>query len=96
MLTALPIFTGAALAATCAASIYYATYAVRSQWLGRTIWRGRSDTASVALTFDDGPSADTERVLDVLDPQINRNEIVDDAERKTLGKVEHGSDGAES
>ncbi|HYX40211.1 MAG TPA: polysaccharide deacetylase family protein, partial [Pyrinomonadaceae bacterium] len=66
-LTALPIFTGAALAAACAASIYYATYAVRSQWLGRTIWRGRTDTASVALTFDDGPSADTERVLDVLD-----------------------------
>ena len=45
---------------------YYATYAVRSQWLGRTDWRGRRDSSAVALTFDDGPSADTERILDVL------------------------------
>ncbi|PYS76593.1 MAG: hypothetical protein DMF66_13855 [Acidobacteria bacterium] len=66
MLAALPIIAGAALSATGAASAYYATYAVRSQWLGPTIWRGRADTASVALTFDDGPSEDTERVLDVL------------------------------
>ncbi len=49
-----------------AASAYYATYAVRSQWLGPTAWRGRTDTSSVALTFDDGPSADTELVLNVL------------------------------
>ncbi|PYS85113.1 MAG: polysaccharide deacetylase family protein [Acidobacteria bacterium] len=66
MLAALPIIAGAALSATGAASAYYATYAVRSQWLGPTIWRGRADTASVALTFDDGPSEDTERVLDML------------------------------
>lgn len=46
--------------------VYYATYAVRSQWLGRTDWRGRRDSSAVALTFDDGPSADTERILDVL------------------------------
>ena len=49
-----------------AASLYYATYAVRSQWLGRTYWRGRTDTSAVALTFDDGPSPDTEGILDVL------------------------------
>jgi peptidoglycan-N-acetylglucosamine deacetylase len=67
MLTALTICAGAAVSAVGAGSIYYATYAVRSQWLGRTIWHGRTDTASVALTFDDGPSLDTERVLDVLD-----------------------------
>lgn len=48
------------------AGAYYATYAVRSQWLGRADWHGRTDTASVALTFDDGPSADTELVLGVL------------------------------
>lgn len=64
---ALPVLAGAALSATGASSIYYATYAVRSQWLGPTIWRGRTDNNSVSLTFDDGPSADTERVLDVLD-----------------------------
>jgi peptidoglycan/xylan/chitin deacetylase (PgdA/CDA1 family) len=52
-----------------AASLYYATCAVRSQWLGRTCWRGRSDTNAVALTFDDGPSPDTERILDVLRAQ---------------------------
>src|ERR1700674_2066104 len=48
------------------ACIYYATYAVRSQWLGRTDWRGHSQPGAVALTFDDGPSVDTERILDVL------------------------------
>jgi peptidoglycan/xylan/chitin deacetylase (PgdA/CDA1 family) len=52
--------------AMAAASLYYATVAVRSQWLGRTYWRGRSDRNAVALTFDDGPSPDTERILDVL------------------------------
>jgi peptidoglycan/xylan/chitin deacetylase (PgdA/CDA1 family) len=56
----------AAAAGTVAASAYYATCAVRSQWLGATICRGRKDRPAVALTFDDGPSEDTERVLDVL------------------------------
>ena len=49
-----------------AAGIYYATYAVRSQLLGPTDWHGRDDMGAVALTFDDGPTADTERILDVL------------------------------
>src|SRR5437868_7179492 len=53
-------------AALVAAGVYNATYAVRSQWLGPTVWRGRTDISSVALTFDDGPSADTEDILDVL------------------------------
>jgi peptidoglycan/xylan/chitin deacetylase (PgdA/CDA1 family) len=66
MLTALPLIAGAALSAAGTASIYYATYAVRSQWLGRTDWRGSGRTSVVALTFDDGPSEDTERILDVL------------------------------
>src|SRR6266849_6065377 len=48
------------------AAVYYATYAVRSQWLGPTVWHGRRDTRSVSLTFDDGPSEDTELILDVL------------------------------
>ena len=52
--------------AMAAASVYYAAYAVRSQWLGRTYWHGRRDTDAVALTFDDGPSPDTENILDVL------------------------------
>jgi peptidoglycan/xylan/chitin deacetylase (PgdA/CDA1 family) len=61
----LPIIATASLA-MAAASLYYATYSVRSQWLGPTYWRGRRDRNAVALTFDDGPSPDTDRVLDVL------------------------------
>ena len=54
------------LAIAGVAAGYYATYGVRSQWLGPSDWHGRSDTGSVALTFDDGPSEDTEAILDVL------------------------------
>jgi peptidoglycan-N-acetylglucosamine deacetylase len=61
----LPIIAAGSLG-IAAASLYYATVAVRSQWLGHTHWRGRRDTNAVALTFDDGPSPDTECILDVL------------------------------
>ena len=60
------MIAGVSSLAAGAAGVYYATYAVRSQWLGRTDWRGRTDTSSVAVTFDDGPSADTNGILDVL------------------------------
>src|SRR5260370_2533380 len=66
MLFGLPMMAGAGSLAAGAAGVYYATAAVRSQWLGPTDWRGRTDTASVALTFDDGPSEDTERILEGL------------------------------
>jgi peptidoglycan/xylan/chitin deacetylase (PgdA/CDA1 family) len=56
----------AAIASTAVACGYYATYAVRSQWLGPTHWRGPGDQDGVCLTFDDGPSKDTDRILDVL------------------------------
>ncbi len=46
--------------------IYYVTYAVRSQVLGETIWRGNTKINAVALTFDDGPSPDTLGILDIL------------------------------
>jgi peptidoglycan/xylan/chitin deacetylase (PgdA/CDA1 family) len=55
-----------ALGAGAWAAVYYATYAVRSQLLGETIWRGNPGSGSVALTFDDGPSPDTPAVLDAL------------------------------
>jgi peptidoglycan/xylan/chitin deacetylase (PgdA/CDA1 family) len=61
-----PLAAGAGALAVGASCGYYAAYAVRSQWLGETHWRGRSDSSSVALTFDDGPGEDTPRVLDVL------------------------------
>lgn len=61
---------GLGVAAVCGAGafvlLYHATYGVRSQLLGETIWRGRTDTNVVALTFDDGPSMDTPAVLDAL------------------------------
>ena len=56
------VFSGAAWSI-----IYYATYAIRSQALGRTFWCGNGvEKNSVALTFDDGPSPDTLEILDVL------------------------------
>ena len=55
-----------ALVTLVVAAIYYAAYSVRSQLFGPTAWRGRTDTNSVALTFDDGPSAGTAKLLDVL------------------------------
>jgi len=63
----LPISIVASSIAAAATTTYYATYAVRSQWLGHTIWRGRTDTDEVALTFDDGPSEDTQELLDTLE-----------------------------
>lgn len=48
------------------AAVYYLTYAVRSQILGATVWRGSGSGNSVALTFDDGPSRDTLEILDFL------------------------------
>lgn len=64
MILAFPIILGTG--SLFGVGVYYATYSVRSQWLGRTYWRGRVDTNAVALTFDDGPSPDTEGILDVL------------------------------
>ena len=67
MTAAIDMFLGgAALAGSAAGALFYATYGVRSQWLGPTDWRGRTDVRAVALTFDDGPGDDTESVLDAL------------------------------
>ena len=66
------------LAAATGGAAYYATYGVRSQWLGRTAWHGRTDTASVALTFDDGPTTDTLRILDVLAAHDVRIRLIGD------------------
>jgi peptidoglycan/xylan/chitin deacetylase (PgdA/CDA1 family) len=60
------LIASSAVIAGAASAVGYATYGVRAQWLGPSDWRGRQDTASVALTFDDGPTEDTERILDVL------------------------------
>jgi peptidoglycan/xylan/chitin deacetylase (PgdA/CDA1 family) len=55
-----------AVAAGVGGAVRYAAYGVRSQWFGPAVWQGRTDTAAVALTFDDGPGPDTESTLDAL------------------------------
>ena len=37
-----------------------------SEVFGRSVWRGLPDRRALALTFDDGPSEGTPRVLDIL------------------------------
>lgn len=49
--------------------VYYLAYAVRSQVLGTTVWRGPRDKNEVALTFDDGPGGQTVELLEVLKQQ---------------------------
>ena len=65
MLETLAIITGTAVAIGLVGG-YYAAYSIRSQVFGKTIWRGKTNSKAIALTFDDGPSEDTESVLDVL------------------------------
>ena len=58
----------AAGASVCAASAFMA-WAVRgrsSSVFGPSVWRGRRDSRALALTFDDGPSENTPRILDLL------------------------------
>ena len=55
-----------ALVGAAGGGAFYATFGVRAQWLGETAWRGRTDTKSVALTFDDGPGPETDAILDTL------------------------------
>ena len=53
--------------AACAAGVL--AYGVRgrsSQLFGPSVWRGRRDRRTVALTFDDGPSETTPRFLELL------------------------------
>ena len=52
----------------CAASGLLA-WAVRGRSagvFGPSVWRGPRDRRSVALTFDDGPSEETPRILEIL------------------------------
>ncbi|WP_352431499.1 polysaccharide deacetylase family protein [Pyrinomonas sp.] len=66
-----PVSYSALIGSACIAgaawgAIYYATYAVRSQLLGPTIWRGDENAGAVALTFDDGPAESTPEILEIL------------------------------
>ncbi len=55
-----------ALAAT-GGMLAYGVRAPRSSLVAPSVWRGVSNRRSIGLTFDDGPSESTTRVLDLLD-----------------------------
>jgi peptidoglycan/xylan/chitin deacetylase (PgdA/CDA1 family) len=64
----MPWFPEAAGAAAGGAA--WLAWAVRgrsSTFFGPSVWRGTADRPSIALTFDDGPSEGTARVLELLD-----------------------------
>lgn len=58
--------TIAAGGAACAA-MAWAVRGRSSQVFGDSFWRGSRQRRSVALTFDDGPSESTPRILEILD-----------------------------
>ena len=63
-----PIQHGMDLAAACAATAFMA-WAVRgrsSRVFSPSVWRGPRGRRAVALTFDDGPSESTPRILEIL------------------------------
>jgi peptidoglycan/xylan/chitin deacetylase (PgdA/CDA1 family) len=49
-----------------AAAMAWAVRGRSSQVFGPTIWRGNPGRRAIALTFDDGPSPATPRILDIL------------------------------
>jgi len=58
-----------AAAGAIAGSAAFATWAVRgraSEVFAPSVWRGPRDLPAIALTFDDGPSEGTPRVLEIL------------------------------
>jgi peptidoglycan/xylan/chitin deacetylase (PgdA/CDA1 family) len=60
MLTAVPA------AATAGAFLAWAVRGRSASVFGRSYWRGPRDRAAIALTFDDGPSESTPRILELL------------------------------
>ena len=68
----MPSHTAAAIAAGSAvAASGFAAWAVRGRSasvFGPSVWRGPRDRPAVALTFDDGPSEGTPRILEMLCP----------------------------
>jgi peptidoglycan/xylan/chitin deacetylase (PgdA/CDA1 family) len=64
MISALPIAGGSV--ACGAAAMAWAVRGRASAVFGPSVWRGPRDRRAVALTFDDGPSEDTPRVLEIL------------------------------
>lgn len=60
------LLAGIAVTALAEAVVAPVEWAWPREWGGRVHWRGTTEARKVALTFDDGPSAYTPAVLDVL------------------------------
>ena len=60
-----PVLLASSLAAT-AAGISWAVRGRSSDVFGPSVWRGKPGRKAIALTFDDGPSAATPQILDIL------------------------------
>src|SRR5580692_6217735 len=65
MRTGAPVLLASSLAAT-AAGMAWAVRGRTSEVFGPSVWRGRPGRKAIALTFDDGPSRATSRILDIL------------------------------
>jgi len=63
MISALPIAGGSACGV---AAMAWAVRGRASAVFGPSVWRGPRERRAVALTFDDGPSEDTPRILEIL------------------------------
>src|SRR5579862_9442764 len=60
-----PVLLASSLAAT-AAGMCWAVRGRSSDVFGPSVWRGKPGRKAIALTFDDGPSAATPQILDIL------------------------------
>jgi peptidoglycan-N-acetylglucosamine deacetylase len=65
MISALPIGGGSVLCG--AGAMAWAVRGRASAVFGPSVWRGLRGRRAVALTFDDGPSEDTPRILEILE-----------------------------
>ncbi len=58
---------GIVMGAAAVAALGHGVQGRSSQLFGLSVWRGPRDRKQIALTFDDGPSDETPRLLDLLD-----------------------------
>jgi peptidoglycan-N-acetylglucosamine deacetylase len=61
------LLTGAAGVCAAAGFLAWAVRGRSSSIFGSSVWRGGRDRRAVSLTFDDGPSEGTPRILDILE-----------------------------
>lgn len=61
------IATGSALACTTAGVLAYGVRGRSSSFIAPSVYRGSADRRAIALTFDDGPSLATPRLLEILE-----------------------------